>query len=247
MTKTFSRRVGAYVFDVIIISMVVLLLSYIPFLNPHRHAYSEKYNELVMVNEQMQKNEISIEEYEQAYKPLAYEIYRLNTNYVIIDLVCLLLYFGVFQYFFKGQTLGKKLFQLQVISNEKKTLTLGHFLIRTLVLSNIIISILLQCIVHFMSVENYYTVYNNVNLVGSIILYITLFMVLARQDGRGLHDLVANTIVVSVKEELEEKKEKISKEQEVLEHEMEIARPKSSNKTASTPNKNTKKKKKESN
>ncbi len=243
MTKIFSRRAGAYIFDVIIISLVVMLLSYIPILNPHRRAYSEKYNELVMVNEKMQNNEISMEEYEQAYKPLAYEIYRLNTNYVIIDLVCLLLYFGVFQYVFRGQTLGKRLFQIQVVSVDEKPLTLLNFILRTVVLSNIIISILLQCIVHFMSVNDYYSIYNNVNMVGSVILYITLFMVLARQDGRGLHDFVGNTKVILTDELIQEKQEKIKKEQEVLVHEMEVREVQTEKKKKKKPQSKTKAKK----
>ena len=72
-----------------------------------------------------------------------------------------------------------------------------------------------------MSRENYYTVYNNVNLIGSIILYMTLFMVLVRSDGRGLHDFVASTKVVEIEIPKEEenvidiepvKEEKKSKE-----------------------------------
>ena len=45
-------------------------------------------------------------------------------------------------------------------------------------------------------VENYYNVYQNINLVGSIITYTIIFMVIVRRDGRGLHDYVANTKVV---------------------------------------------------
>lgn len=224
MTNLFFKRAGAYVFDLLIVSIVVSLLSYIPFLNPNRVQYSEKYNELVMVREQLDSNEISMEEYEQAYRPIAYEIYRLNTNYVVIDLVCILLYFVVFQYFFHGQTLGKRLFQLRVVRSDKKDASILHFLLRTIVLSNVLITIVLQSIVYIFSVEHYYSVYNNVNLVGSIILYIILFMTLVRQDGRGLHDFVGNTVVVNALQEDKKKQEKIKEEQKVLEAEFEIPR-----------------------
>ena len=216
MNHTFFKRIGAYV----------------PFLNPSRDAYSEKYNELVNLQEQYTSNEISLDEYNQAFVPIAYEIYRYNTYYVIIDLVCTLLYFGVLQFFCKGQTIGKKLFQIRVVSNDERPLTIVNFILRTVVLSNMIISIALQCIVHFMDVDHYYMVYENVNLVGSIILYIMLFMIVVRADGRGLHDFVANTKVVL--DDPQVKEDKVEAEQKIIDLEAKEEKK-------STPKKKTKK------
>ena len=106
LTGTLFKRLGAYFFDIIIVSMLVSLLSYLPILNPNRTQYSEKYNELVNVYEQYSKEEISEEEYTEAGIPITYELYRLNVYYVVIDIVVVLLYFGVLPYFMKGQTLG---------------------------------------------------------------------------------------------------------------------------------------------
>lgn len=232
MNHTFFKRIGAYVLDVLIVSLLVSLLSYVPFLNPSRDAYSEKYNELVNLQEQYTSNEISLDEYNQAFVPIAYEIYRYNTYYVIIDLVCTLLYFGVLQFFCKGQTIGKKLFQIRVVSNDERPLTIVNFILRTVVLSNMIISIALQCIVHFMDVDHYYMVYENVNLVGSIILYIMLFMIVVRADGRGLHDFVANTKVVL--DDPQVKEDKVEAEQKIIDLEAKEEK-------RSTPKKKTKK------
>jgi len=224
MQTTFFKRTAAYLLDFVIISLFVSLLSFVPILNPNRVQYSEKYNELLEIRDQYLDSQISEEEYNQAYVPIAYEIYRLNTNYVVIDLVCVMLYFGLFQFAYEGQTIGKKLFGLRVVSSNEHKLTLFQFLIRAAILYNVFISIILQCVVHFMDVNNYSTIYNNVNLVGTIILYIILFMILAREDGRGLHDLVSNTKVIFTASYDEEKKMKIEEEQKVLETEFEIER-----------------------
>ncbi len=219
LTGTLFKRLGAYVFDILIVSTLVTLLSYLPILNPNRMQYSEKYNELVNVYEQYSKEEISEEEYTEAGIPITYELYRLNVYYVIIDIVVVLLYFGVLPYFLKGQTLGKRLFQLRIVGIKDKPLSIVNYLLRCIVLNNVLISIALQCIVHIMSVDNFYAVYQNVNLVGYIILYISLFMVIVRRDGRGLHDMVANTKVVYIGET---QKDQIAEEQKVMESEMEV-------------------------
>ena len=226
MTGTFAKRAGAYLLDMIIVSLIIVLLSYIPFLNPNHEAYTEKYNELVNVYEQFQNNEISEEEYNEAANPISYELYRLNIPSTIIDLACVIIYFGVLPFFCKGQTIGKKLFQVRIVSANDKPLTLGNFLLRSAILNNVLISIGLIAIILFMNAGNYYTIYQNLNMAGYIIMYVILFMVLVRQDNRGLHDFIANTKVVFTNEEIENRLEKIEEEQKVLESELE----KSSNK-----------------
>lgn len=221
MTGTFFKRLLAFILDILIISLVVTLLSYIPFLNPNRDAYSEKYNELVNVYEQVEKNEISQEEYNEAAIPISYELYRLNIPTILVDIVCSLLYFGVLPFFMDGQTIGKRLFQLRVVSANDKPLNIVNYLLRAVVLRNILISLALLAVIYFMDASNYYNVYQNVNLVGYIIMYINLFMIVMRQDNRGLHDFVANTKVVFTQEEMENRLEKIEEEQKVLEKELE--------------------------
>ena len=245
MTGTFFKRLLAFILDILIVSLVVTLLSYIPFLNPNRDAYSEKYNELVNVYEQVEKNEISQEEYNEAAIPISYELYRLNIPTILVDIVCSLLYFGVLPFFMDGQTIGKRLFQLRVVSANDKPLNIVNYLLRAVVLRNILISLALLAVIYFMDASNYYNVYQNVNLVGYIIMYINLFMIVMRQDNRGLHDFVANTKVVFTQEEMENRLEKIEEEQKVLEKELEI-KPAKTEKVvkAKTPKtkKNTKKK-----
>lgn len=221
MTGTFFKRLLAFILDILIVSLVVTLLSYIPFLNPNRDAYSEKYNELVNVYEQVEKNEISQEEYNEAAIPISYELYRLNIPTILVDIVCSLLYFGVLPFFMDGQTIGKRLFQLRVVSANDKPLNIVNYLLRAVVLRNILISLALLAVIYFMDASNYYNVYQNVNLVGYIIMYINLFMIVMRQDNRGLHDFVANTKVVFTQEEMENRLEKIEEEQKVLEKELE--------------------------
>ncbi len=240
MTGTFFKRLLAFILDILIVSLVVTLLSYIPFLNPNRDAYSEKYNELVNVYEQVEKNEISQEEYNEAAIPISYELYRLNIPTILVDIVCSLLYFGVLPFFMDGQTIGKRLFQLRVVSANDKPLNIVNYLLRAVVLRNILISLALLAVIYFMDASNYYNVYQNVNLVGYIIMYINLFMIVMRQDNRGLHDFVANTKVVFTQEEMENRLEKIEEEQKVLEKELE-KKPAKTEKVVKTKTPKTKK------
>ena len=228
MHSTVLKRISAYLLDFLLVLLVVTLLSYVPFLNPHRKEYSEKYNELVNVYDRFADGEISQAEYDEAYVPIAYEMYRYNTSYVVIDLVIVILYFAVLPFFSGGQTVGKKLFQIKIEGKDEKKLNFYQYLIRAVVLNNIRISILLQAIVYLMDVESYEFFYRNVNLAGYIIQYATLFLVFVRRDGRGLHDMIAGTRVVLTEEQDKKRIGQIQVEEQVLDSELE--RPKKSKK-----------------
>ena len=211
--KTLLKRLGAYLIDYLIVTVIIYGVMLLPFVNPHKEEYNTKYNEVVRVNEQFQNNEISSEEFNEALIPIAYDLYRLNGSYVIVSTICFIGYFVIFQFLYKGQTIGKKIFKLKLASANDKPLSMVNYLVRAIILYNILIPIIELIIVFTMSSENYYNVYQNVNLVSYIIMYITLFFMLVRTDGRGLHDILANTIVkdekeIEAKQEIIEVKEK---------------------------------------
>lgn len=219
MKGTIYKRIFAYVLDILLVTLLTTVINYIPVLNANKSDYEEKYNELLNVNEQYQKSEISKDEYEQAYEPIAYEVYRLNTNYTITNIILVVLYFGVLPFFLNGQTLGKKLFQIRIVSANDKPLTLVNYLLRCIVLNNTLISIASLITVYQMDVDHFYPVYQNINIVGYIIIYLTLFMALVRKDNRGLHDLVAGTKVELTDEGKAMQLKKLEEEQKVLEAE----------------------------
>ncbi len=198
--------------DYLVVTVIIYGVMLLPFVNPHKEEYNTKYNEVIRVNEQYQNNEISSEDFNSALKPIAYDLYRLNGSYVIVSTICFIGYFVIFQFLYKGQTIGKKIFKLKLESANDKPLSMVNYFVRAIILYNILIPIIELIIVFTMNSENYFNVYQNVNLVSYIIMYITLFFMLVRTDGRGLHDILANTIVkeenVEVKEEIIEVKEK---------------------------------------
>ena len=235
--KTLLKRLGAYLIDYLVVTVIIYGVMLLPFVNPHKEEYNTKYNEVVRVNEQFQNNEISSEEFNEALIPIAYDLYRLNGSYVIVSTICFIGYFVIFQFLYKGQTIGKKIFKLKLESANDKPLSMINYFVRAIILYNILIPIIELIIVFTMSSENYYNVYQNVNLVSYIIMYITLFFMLVRTDGRGLHDILANTIVKDENEEVKQEIIEVKEKEEVK---------KSPKKKATTKKKTTTKKTKPS-
>ena len=183
------KRVGAYMIDILIVMILSLAITSIPFLRKNTNEYQDKYSEYeekyTKTNEFYQllqtsykDSEISQEEYDELLKKEIYndiltENYEDNKiskgeykeitnkinesltnltkdyNYIlgkiaisdsIITIVTTLLYFGVIQYILKGQTVGKKLLNLQVVSASKKELNILNYILRSLIINNVLLN-----------------------------------------------------------------------------------------------------------
>lgn len=139
-------------------------------------------------------------------------IYLLNKDGVlnsIITIVCTILYFGVLQYVLKGQTIGKKLFKLKVVSASDKKITILNYLLRSLIVNDVLLNTI-TVIFLLVSTQKVYTSANGIiGTIISVIEAIIIFLVLTREDQRGIHDLLFNTKVISIENPIEEPKQTI--------------------------------------
>ena len=173
--------------------------------------------------------DIVYSKYNEVYQDSNYELMKINYIPSIITIICTLLYFAVFGYFCNGQTLGKKMLQIQVVSKDNKKANILKLLLRTVVLTGIITNSLNLILLFVINKGAYLLANEYITMASGIIEMTILFMVLYRKDKRGLHDMIAGTKVIDLNanyshskvieaEIIEEKeeKEKLDKEQEKL-------------------------------
>lgn len=188
--SNFFKRLGAFIIDYFI---VVFLLSLITMGFETDSNLVNDANDLVnsYVN-----NEITIEEYNNQVVEINYKLQKSNVWINAISCSLYVGYFVVFACLNKGQTLGKKIFKLRVVSKNDKSANVGKMFIRSLFIYGILSSLYATVFVNFLNAKVF-------NIGSSIISYIeysfiivSFFMVLYRKDKRGLHDIVAGTNVI---------------------------------------------------
>ena len=192
------KRIVAYLIDIFIVTLIAGAISSIRILNPYYSDYEKtltRYNELVEKTD-VDKNEVI---------NINHDIYKYRTYQTIISVSSLILYFGVFQYSTKGQTIGKRLLKLRIVSNNKKKLNIGNYILRIIILNNIIFTILAFLGVYVLDNNVFYYATLIIGGIQSIILSINILMIVLRRDRRGLHDILSNTTVenVSLDDEIE--------------------------------------------
>ena len=249
------KRVAAYMVDILIVMILSLAITSIPFLRKNTKEYQDKYSEYeekyTKTNEFYQllqtsykDNEIQQEEYDELlkldiyndiliekyednklskgeYKEISnkinedtqsltkeynYKLGKISILDSIITLLTTLLYFGIIQYFLKGQTIGKKLLNLKVVSASKKEINVINYILRSLIINNVLLNTIGIIFLAYSSKKIYLKADSILSMLVSIVEAITIFLVMTREDKRGLHDLLFNTKVIEVSKETEQKK-----------------------------------------
>lgn len=196
MNKTkayFLPRLIAYVIDIFLVSMVASLILMVI---PTNNNLAKLQEESVTLQENYLEEKITNEEFIRQYAMIVYDIDYASVISYIIQVVLIVLYFIVFQFYNKGQTIGKKIMKIQVISNSDRELTINDYLYRAIILDSVLANILVIVLVMFMNKNYYFYSSLTLQIIQIVLSLVTIFMVLFRKDGRGLHDMVSHSKVV---------------------------------------------------
>lgn len=189
----FFPRFIAYIIDILLVSIVC---TGIMFLVPENKNYDKYMKEYEQIQIDYMESKITAEEYFNKSVDVVYDIDYSNVVSMIIDVLLVIVYFIVFQFYNKGQTFGKKLMKLRIVSVRDGDLTLNQITYRSLIINSVLINILIIGSLLFLGKNYYYYASLVLQVISSIIIISTLIMVLFRKDGRGLHDVISGTRVV---------------------------------------------------
>lgn len=189
----FFPRLVAYIIDIMLVSIVC---TGILMIIPENKNYDKYMKEYEQIQTEFIEEKIDSDEYFNKSIDVVYDIDYSNVLPMIIEVVLIILYFIVFQFYNKGQTFGKKLMKLRVVSTKGDKLTLNQVAYRALIINSILINILILGSLLFLGRNYYYYASLVLQVIGSIIIVVTLMMIFFRKDGRGLHDVIAGTKVI---------------------------------------------------
>ena len=195
MKSLLFKRIGAYVFDLIIVSMIVSIVTY-GFKN------DSSFNEIIANNriKDLISETTDVNSSEEIFEEVAEISYQYQKSIVPIGIVNVMVsigYFIIFAFLNGGQTIGKKLFRVCVVNKDGGRPNIWNMVIRSMFLYGILSDILNIFIVGFnFNVKTY--IYTNaiINYLYLGFIFICLFMLIYRKDGRGLHDIIGSTKVI---------------------------------------------------
>ena len=190
----FIQRFMAYCIDILIVSFVVSIVA-LPFYNEKEITkYEEKMDTLV---EKVSTNEIAPDELMVESTNITYNQARVNGIISLITIIVEVLYFVIYQLYNGGQTLGKKMMKIKVVSKTGE-LTTNQMLFRALIINSILLELISFGFMLFSSKEVYFFGVGFFDAIQSIIIIVSVLMVMYSKSARGIHDLVTHTEVLKI-------------------------------------------------
>lgn len=190
MSATFLQRFFAYIIDILI---VVILLNLVTF-----NINVDKLNDLnsEITNYLAEYDPTNVEEVEKLMD-LQYQYEKESVPVNVISLVIIFGYFVCFQFFNKGQTIGKKLLKIRTVASDNKKIAFLQIFVRSLFIHQILVNTISLILIAVCPKNIFIQAYSILTLLQSVFIIITMLFVLYRKDKRGLHDLIVNSYVIS--------------------------------------------------
>jgi len=191
MKASFAKRLGAFIIDSVILSIVFAIIT-MGFKLDTKDINDEVNDTL----EQYESGDITTEEYLDKTLELNYELQKSSLVVNGLNIVLYVGYFIVFGYLNKGQTIGKKICKIKVVNSKDDKLSIWNMIVRSLFIYGIFTLLYSVIFVNVLNKEMFGYSYVIVSYLEIIFMAIAFFMVLYKKEGRGLHDIIANTNVI---------------------------------------------------
>lgn len=203
--STTVKRVIACILDVLLMGMISLALSISP-LNPNANKVQELEAGYKEEMEDWSERATGVDESSSEALELIKEYRTLNENFIydgaklsiyenLITIIVSIVYFIIVPFFMDGSTLGKKIMKLKISKVGGEPVSFGWVFIREMLLYGIVFNIV-DIIAMYVLNKNTFISFYVLSSYASYILGIAVIVTtLFRQDRRGLHDLIAGTIV----------------------------------------------------
>ena len=189
---TFTNRLLAYLID----SIIVLLVSSIIAIPLTSKKIESLEKELKTITKEYTNQNIDMNTYLEKTQDLNYQIQKCSVSTNVVYLIVSIIYYVVFQYLNKGQTLGKKLLKIKVVNKEGNTPSLYQMILRTFITNQIFTYLVTILLVLLATKEQFLSLYQTLNSLATIFIIVSALMILYTNSMQGLHDKMAKTLVV---------------------------------------------------
>lgn len=193
------KRIIAFIIDMFLVMMISSMIYMLPIFKSNMEEYTKymEENSILTMYTEGGSTDITPEE----ANHISYELSKLlNPLYIILCAVTFL-YFGILGYIWNGQTLGKKFFKLRVTSSQDKHLNPTLYIIREIIVTNLVFQLISVIITMTLKEEAWINVNLYLSRVSLFVYFLLLGFMIFRSDEKGLQDLICKTEVIEDKKE----------------------------------------------
>ncbi len=189
MKQIIWKRALAFLIDSLIVSLLIIISQFFI-----EHQTFEK--EINLLNDQLIREEITFNYYYQEVTEIYYQSFAQNMPNNILSIVFVVLIF-MFMPLFLNKTIGMHVTSIKY----QEKIKLWQLFIRTAVIQGLVYSIIGVILIYFIKDQAYFITMGILGFFQLTILLASAFMVLLKEDNRGLQDILSKSLIVLEEEE----------------------------------------------
>lgn len=190
-----KKRICAYLIDIFILFVFIGIGAMLTNVTENEKALRLELSEM---NEKAVMRETSITSYLFHLSEISQDIDREHVAVGFINLVFVFIYFVFIPYFMEGKTFGKALMKIRVVDESGEEASIHSLVIRNVVLNGLLYLFLSLLFIYIVPGILYLLMISILGILQLALVIFSVFMVLYRKDGVGLHERLSHTRVVEV-------------------------------------------------
>jgi len=191
------KRIVAFIFDMIILTILLMIVRGV--FHGNDDTYARLSEESTVVLEELIDGKITPNQYLSKTELISYDMGKRTIPYSIVAIVIYILYYIVYQTKKQGQTLGKRIMNIRIVSSEGNSTDMNNMLIRSLIVNSIFLTSIDLLLLMVLVKDTYLNISTTLAAISGGVLILSILMMMFRKDGRTIHDIVAKTMVIDTK------------------------------------------------
>lgn len=187
------KRLLAYLIDITLVFIIIILIETILPKNSNIEILNQELNQ---TTDEYFNKQINFSVYFNQMALIFKDLDKERIMYSVINAILIFIYFIFIPYFFDGKTLGKKIFKIKTIRNDKECLSLKNLVVKNMIDTGLMYMLLSLALIYILPDTSYFTftLFLSIFQIGLVIT--SFVMIIKRKDKRGLNDILSGTKVI---------------------------------------------------
>ena len=196
-----SKRIFAYIIDMTIVVLVATILG---MLFPENNNITVLNQELNDATDMYFNQQTNFSVYFNQASLITKDLDEARIMYSVLNAILIFIYFIFIPYFYDGKTLGKKIFKIKTVRNDKTCLSLKNLVIKNMIDTGLLYMLVSIALIYILPGTSYFILTLVLSAIQLALVVASIIMIVVRKDKRGLNDILSETKVIEDNIEVEE-------------------------------------------